>query len=70
VNLGDTMGIKAIDIISAVSGETGLPGNVVGNVDVRDRHLFMDVASEHARGIISKLNRARIKGHVVKVKVA
>jgi ATP-dependent RNA helicase DeaD len=70
MNLGETQAIKPIDIVNAVAGETGLPGKVVGTVDVRERHLFVDVASEHANGIIAKLNRAEIKGHKVKVKVA
>ncbi|HEX5222582.1 MAG TPA: DEAD/DEAH box helicase [Verrucomicrobiae bacterium] len=70
MNLGEAMDIKPIDIVNAVSGETGLPGKVVGTVDVRDRHLFVDVDSEQANGIIAKLNRAQIKGHKVKVKVA
>jgi hypothetical protein len=70
MNLGEAMDVKPIDIVNAVAGETGLPGKVVGTVDVRDRHLFVDVAAEHANGIIAKLNRAQIKGHKVKVKVA
>jgi ATP-dependent RNA helicase DeaD len=64
------MDIVPIDIVNAVSGETGLPGSVVGTVDVRDRHLFADVRIEHAKAIIAKLNRSRIKGHKVKVKLA
>ena len=70
MNLGEEMGITPIDVVNAVSGETGLPGKVVGTVDVRERHLFVDVASEHAHGIIARLNRAQIKGHKAKVKVA
>jgi ATP-dependent RNA helicase DeaD len=70
MNLGEAMDIKPIDIVNAVAGETGLPGKVVGTVDVRERHLFVDVASEHANSIIAKLNRSQIKGHKVKVKVA
>jgi ATP-dependent RNA helicase DeaD len=70
MSLGETQGIVPIDIVNAVAGETGLPGKVVGTVDVRERHLFVDVASEHANGIIAKLNRAEIKGHKVKVKLA
>ncbi len=70
MNLGESTGITPIDIVNAVSGETGLPGKVVGTVDVRERHLFVDVAAEHAHGIIAKLNRAKIKGQQVKVKVA
>jgi ATP-dependent RNA helicase DeaD len=70
MNLGETHDVKPIDIVNAVAGETGLPGKVVGTVDVRERHLFVDVDAEHANGIIAKLNRAQIKGHKVKVKLA
>jgi hypothetical protein len=70
MSLGEAQGIKPIDIVNSVAGETGLPGKVVGAVDVREKHLFVDVASEHANGIIAKLNRAEIKGHKVKIKVA
>jgi ATP-dependent RNA helicase DeaD len=70
MNLGDAQGVKPIDIVNAIAGETGLPGKVVGTVDVREKHLFVDVASEHANGIIAKLNRAQIKDHKIKVKVA
>ena len=70
MNLGTEMGVSKQDIVGAVSGLTGLPENIVGAVDLRERHLFFDVAAEQANGIISKLNRAQIKGRKVKVKVA
>jgi ATP-dependent RNA helicase DeaD len=70
ISVGEEQGVVPIDFVNSVAGETGLPGKVVGKVDVRERHSFMDVASEHANGIIAKLNRAEIKGHKVKVKVA
>jgi len=70
INLGETQGIKPIDIVNTVAGETGLPGKVVGAVDVREKHLFVDVAEEHVNSIVAKLNRAQIKGHKVKVKLA
>ena len=50
--------------------ETGLPGKVVGTVDVREKHLFVDVNAENANVIVAKLNRTQIKGHKVKVKEA
>jgi ATP-dependent RNA helicase DeaD len=70
INLGEAMGVVPIDIVNAIAGETGLPGKVVGNVDIRERHLFVDVATEHANAILAKLNRTRIKGNKVKVKAA
>jgi ATP-dependent RNA helicase DeaD len=70
MNVGEENGVVPIDIVNTIAGETGLPGNVVGTVDIRGRHLFVDVAAEHANAIISKLNRTQIKGHKLKVKAA
>jgi len=70
MNIGAEMQIAPNDIVNAIAGETGLPGKVVGTVDIRERHSFVDVAAEHANAIIAKLNRAQIKGHKTKVKVA
>lgn len=70
MSIGTEMGVGAADIVRAIQGETGLPATVIGTVDLRERHSFVDVASENANGIISKLNRSRIQGHKVKVKLA
>jgi hypothetical protein len=70
LNVGEEMGVVPIDVVNSIAGETGLPGNVVGKVDIRERHSFVDVASEHANAILAKLNRAEIKGHKVKIKAA
>lgn len=70
MNVGEEMGVGPGDVVGAILGETGLPAIVVGTIDIRERHLFVDVAAEHTNGIIAKLNRTRIKGHKLKVKVA
>jgi ATP-dependent RNA helicase DeaD len=70
INIGEEMGIVPNDIVNTISGETGLPGNIVGTVDIRSRHVFVDVEAEHANAIIAKLNRTQIKGHKIKVKAA
>jgi DbpA RNA binding domain len=70
INVGEEMGVAPIDIVNSIAGETGLPGKVVGKVDIRERHSFVDVSTEHANAILAKLNRAEIKGHKVKIKAA
>ena len=70
VNIGTEMGIVPADLVATISGETGLPASAVGTIDIRERHLFVDVAAEHASRIVSKLNRAQVKNHKLKVKVA
>ncbi len=70
MSIGEEMGVGADDIRRAIQGQTGLPADVIGTVDIRERHLFVDVAAEHANSIISKLNRSKIQHHKIKVKVA
>jgi ATP-dependent RNA helicase DeaD len=70
MNVGAEMGVASSDIVGTILGETGLPATTIGTVDIRERHVFVDVAAESAKGIIAKLNRASIKGHKLKVKVA
>ena len=70
MNIGEEMGITAGDVVGAILGETGLPALVVGRVDIRERHLFVDVATAHANVIIAKLNRTKIKNQKLKVKLA
>jgi ATP-dependent RNA helicase DeaD len=70
INIGGEAGVVPNDIINTISGQTGLPAGIVGAVDIRERHLFVDVAAEHANSIISKLNRTQIKDRKIKVKAA
>jgi ATP-dependent RNA helicase DeaD len=70
MNVGQEMGVGPDDVVGTILGETGLPANVVGAIDVRERHLFVDVATEHSKAIIAKLNRTQIKNRKLKVKIA
>jgi len=70
INVGLENGVGQEDIVTAIMGHTGLAPKVIGTVDIRDRHVFVDVASENANAIIAKLNRAEINGKKVKIKAA
>jgi ATP-dependent RNA helicase DeaD len=70
LNAGESTGVKAADVVNAIMGETGLPAKIVGKVDVREKHAFVEVTAEHANAIITKLNRAGIAGRKVKLKLA
>ena len=47
-----------------------MPASIVGRVDIRERHLFVEVAEAHANVVRSRLSRTTIRGHHVKAKVA
>lgn len=70
VGIGSEAGLVPSDLIKIIQGQTGLPAHTVGEVDMRERHSFVDVAVGEASGIISKLNRTQVKGIKLKVKPA
>ena len=70
LRVGEEMHITPNHVVRTILGETGLPPSTVGTVDIRARHLFVDVDTEHAGQIIQKLNRTRINGHPLKAKLA
>ena len=70
MSVGEAMGVTREDVISTIMGHTGLPASVIGAIDIRERHLFVDVAESEANAIASKLRRTQIKGANVKVKIA
>ena len=70
MNVGEEMGVRPADIVGAIMGETGVPAKFIGTIDIRDKHLFVNVGSEYAKGIVAKMNRAQLKGRKLKVKVA
>ena len=70
ISAGEENGIEIPDIVALIQGETGLPAEIIGRVDIRERHTFVEVASEHAAGIVAKLKRAPLGGIRLKAKVA
>jgi len=70
MSVGMESGISRDDIIRAIQGQTGLPSSAIGEVDLRERHSFVDVASEHANAIVSKLKRSELGNQRLKVKLA
>ncbi|MBI3881767.1 MAG: DEAD/DEAH box helicase [Verrucomicrobia bacterium] len=70
IGIGEEMQISPDEIVTAILGQTGLPRTVVGTVDVRERHTFVDVAAECANSILAKMKRAEIKGKRIKAKLA
>ena len=70
VNLGAEMGATPGSLAQTIAGQTGLPSTVLGTVEIRDRYSFIDVATEHAKAIVAKLNRSQLNGRKLRVKIA
>lgn len=70
INLGKNQSVKPGDILGAIAGESGMPGRLVGSIDMYDKYTFVEVPREQADSILEAMNRAKIKGKNVHVEKA
>ena len=66
---GRAAGIRPGDLVGAIANEAGLDSRVLGAIEVADKFSLVEVPQEMAEGIIGALNRTRIKGNKVAVRV-
>lgn len=62
LNVGRKQLITPADVVGKIAGVTRLPADVVGAIDIHQRHLLVDVKAEHAALIGKKLTGIKIKG--------
>jgi len=70
IKLGKNQSIRPGDIVGAITGETDLPGRMIGAIDIHDRFSFVDVPQTFAAAVIEVMSRCQIKGHPVFIKPA
>lgn len=58
------------DIVGAIAGETGLPGKIVGSIDIYDKFTFVEVVSKDAEKVMKVMNGNEIKGRKVAVELS
>jgi len=69
-NVGKKNNVYPGDLVGAISGESNVPGNVIGNIDIFAKHSFVDVPGKFVNEVIASMNSNRVKGKKVRVKVA
>ena len=66
VGVGERDGLKPGDILGAITGETGVPGDAVGRIDIKESHSLVEVHDSVARRVIQAINGTTIKGRAVR----
>jgi ATP-dependent RNA helicase DeaD len=69
VNLGEKDGVRAQEIITAITTEAGIPGSQVGKVEVRDTHSIVEVATSVAELVVGKITGASVRGRKVQARM-
>lgn len=67
VSVGSRDDVNPGDLVGAITGEAGVPGETVGRIDIRESHSTVEVASADASRIIEALNGRTLKGRSVRV---
>lgn len=70
INIGKNQHTRPGDILGAIAGETGMPGRLIGSIDMYDKFSFVDVPKEYASEVISVMKKSKIKGKTVNVEPA
>lgn len=70
ISAGKKNKIRPGDIVGAITGESGIPGEVIGHIDIRNKHSFVDIPSDLAGQVVKAMNRNQIKGKRVRVNEA
>lgn len=70
INLGRKQNVRPGDILGAIAGETGLPGKLIGTIDMFDKYTFVEVPREYAAEVIKVMRDAKIKGNSISIEPA
>ena len=70
IGIGAMAGVRPNDIVGAIANEAGVPGRVVGAIDIRERSTLVDVHPQAARQIVEKLAGTTIRGVGVRIRFA
>lgn len=71
INVGKKDRITPANILGAIAGESGMPGRLVGAIDMMDNYTFVDVPAKHAEAVLAAMNdNVLIKGRKVNVEKA
>ena len=70
INAGKEQGIAPKDVVGSIAGETGVPGKVIGAINVYERFTFVEVPKKYAKDILTFMKGNQIKGKKVNIELA
>ncbi len=70
INIGKNQNVRPGDILGAIAGESGIPGKMVGSIDMYDKYTFVEVPRENADTILDVMKNVKIKGKSVHMEKA
>ena len=70
INVGKNQRVQAKDVVGAIAGEAGIPGKLVGTIDIYDKYTFVEVPKENAKKVLDKMKNIKIKCNKINIEKA
>lgn len=70
INVGRAQHIGPADVVRTIAGESGIPGSVIGMIDIYDRFTFVEIPKDVAGKVLHAMERATINGRLINVEPA
>lgn len=70
INIGKKQKARPGDIVGALAGESGMPGKLIGTIDMFDKYTFVEVPREYAKNVLAAMKNAKIKGKSIAIEPA
>lgn len=69
INVGAMDNARPGDLVGAITNEAHITSAQIGKIDIRENHTLVEVASDVAEGVVSKLTGSTIRGRRVVARV-
>ncbi len=70
VNVGKRDRIRPGDIVGAIAGESGMPGQLVGSIQMYDNYTFVEVPVDYADAVLEAMQNVKIRGRNIQMERA
>jgi len=70
LNVGRQQMIQPADIVRSIASQAGIPGNIIGLINIYDRFTFVEVPKDVAHQVIQAMQEATIKGRSINIEPA
>ena len=68
VGAGRSAGVRPQDLVGAITGESGIPGRMIGRIEIGERFSLVEVARDVADVVVQALDGNQIKGRRIAVR--
>jgi len=67
INIGSNNKVQPRDIVGSIASSTGLPGKLIGAIDIFDKFTFVEVPREYASEVLEAMKNNRLKGKKITI---